>query len=32
MTAQYQEAQLRFRGVQAGVDFAEAFQVMRWYL
>lgn len=32
MNAQYQEAQLRFRGVQAGVEFAEAFQVLRWYL
>lgn len=32
MNRQYQEAQLRFRGVQAGVEFAEAFQVLRWYL
>ncbi len=32
MNAEYQEAQLRFRGVQAGVEFAEAFQVLRWFL
>ena len=32
MIPAYQEAQLRFRGVQAGVDFAEAFQVLRWYM
>lgn len=32
MNREYQEAQLRFRGVQAGVEFAEAFQVLRWYL
>ncbi len=32
MERSYQEAQLRFRGVQAGVEFAEAFQVLRWYL
>lgn len=32
MNRSYQEAQLRFRGVQAGVDFAEAFQMIRWYL
>jgi LmbE family N-acetylglucosaminyl deacetylase len=32
MNEPYQEAQLRFRGVQAGVELAEAFQVLRWYL
>jgi LmbE family N-acetylglucosaminyl deacetylase len=32
MSAAYVEAQLRFRGVQAGLEFAEAFQVLRWYL
>lgn len=32
MRRQYVEAQLRFRGVQAGVEFAEAFQILRWYL
>lgn len=32
MNRAYQESQLRFRGVQAGVEFAEAFQVLRWYL
>lgn len=32
MTELYQRSQLRFRGVQAGVEFAEAFQVLRWYL
>ncbi len=32
MERSYQEAQLRFRGVQAGVELAEAFQVLRWYL
>ena len=26
------QAQLRFRGVQAGLAWAEAFQVLRWYL
>lgn len=32
MTPAYQEAQLRFRGVQAGCEFAEAFQVLRWFV
>lgn len=32
MSVEYQEAQLRFRGVQAGVPYAEAFQVVRWFL
>ncbi len=32
MSREYQEAQVRFRGVQAGVEFAEAYQVLRWYL
>lgn len=32
MNPAYQEAQLRFRGVQAGAELAEAFQVLRWYL
>lgn len=32
MNREYQESQLRFRGVQAGCAFAEAFQVLRWYL
>ena len=32
MDRAYQEAQLRFRGVQAGVQYAEAFQVLRWFL
>lgn len=32
MNREYLEAQLRFRGVQAGVEYAEAFQVLRWYL
>lgn len=32
MTRDYVEAQMRFRGVQAGVEFAEAFQILRWYL
>lgn len=32
MNREYQEAQLRFRGVQAGVELAEAFQVIRWYV
>jgi len=32
MDPRYLEAQLRFHGVQAGTEFAEAFQVLRWYL
>jgi len=32
MTRSYVEAQTTFRGVQAGVARAEAFQIMRWYL
>lgn len=32
MNRDYQVAQLRFRGVQAGVEFAEAYQVLRWFL
>lgn len=32
MTWEYVQAQARFRGVQAGVQFAEAFQALRWYL
>lgn len=32
MNPQYIESASRFRGVQAGVEFAEAFQVLRWYL
>lgn len=32
MTWDYVIAQMRFRGVQAGTDFAEAFQILRWYL
>ncbi|MFA7264998.1 MAG: PIG-L family deacetylase [Candidatus Nanopelagicales bacterium] len=32
MVRDYQEAQLRFRGVQVGVEFAEAFEVIRWFL
>jgi len=32
MHQDYLLAQLRFRGVQSGVHYAEAFQVLRWYL
>ena len=32
MVRDYQEAQLRYRGVQIGVEFAEAFEVIRWLL
>ncbi len=32
MTREYVQSQARFRGVQAGCEFAEAFQVLRWYL
>ena len=32
MTHDYVQAQARFRGVQAGVEYAEAFQIIRWYL
>ncbi len=32
MSDEYQRAHLRFRGVQAGGEYAEAFQVLRWYL
>ncbi len=32
MHREYVQAQLRFRGVQAGVAWAEAFQVLRWFL
>lgn len=32
MSEEYVQAQTRFRGVQAGTQFAEAFQVLRWYL
>lgn len=32
MTWDYVQAQMRFRGVQAGAELAEAFQVFRWYL
>lgn len=32
MSREYQEAHLRFRGLQAGATFAEAFEVVRWYL
>ena len=32
MTRRYVESQAGFRGVQAGVANAEAFQILRWYL
>lgn len=32
MSRDHTLAQLRFRGVQAGLSWAEAFQVLRWYL
>lgn len=32
MSWDYVIAQMRFRGVQAGTEFAEAFQILRWYL
>jgi len=32
MTWDYMRAQVNFRGVQAGVECAEAFQILRWYL
>ena len=32
MRPEYAEAHSRVRGVQAGVDLAEAFEVIRWYL
>jgi LmbE family N-acetylglucosaminyl deacetylase len=32
MSREYVESQLRFRGVQAGREYAEAFQILRWYV
>lgn len=32
MSEEYVRSQTRFRGVQAGMDYAEAFQVLRWFL
>lgn len=32
MQREYVDAQARFRGVQAGVGYAEAFQILRWYV
>lgn len=32
MRREYQEAHLRYRGLQANTTFAEAFEVLRWYL
>lgn len=32
MSREYQEAHLKFRGLQAGAIFAEAFEIVRWYL
>jgi LmbE family N-acetylglucosaminyl deacetylase len=32
MHEDYTVSQVRFRGVQAGTEWAEAFQVLRWYV